>query len=85
MLLNEFIYFSPNQEEMSDKGRYDPLDDKTSVLHDKDTRKTRLTLRMINDLRRASEARDRETKENLIVVRQMYAMPTEEEGAAPAM
>ena len=85
MLLNEFIYFSPEQEEMSDKGRYDPLDDKTSVLHDKDTRKTRLTLRIINDLRRASEARDRETKENLIVVRQMYAMPTEEEGAAPAM
>lgn len=84
MLLNEFIYFSPEQEEMSDKGRYDPLDDKTSVLHDKDTRKTRLTLGMINDLRRASEARDRETKENLIVVRQMYAMPTEEEGAAPA-
>jgi hypothetical protein len=80
MLLNEFIYFSQENEEMSDNGRYDPLDDKTSILHDKDTRKTRLTLRMINDLRRAGEARERETKENLLVVRKMYAMPTEEAG-----
>jgi hypothetical protein len=79
MFLREFIYFSPEQEEMSDNGRYDPLDDTTSILHDKDTRKTRLTLRMINDLRRAGEARERETKENLIVVRQMYAMPAENE------
>jgi hypothetical protein len=34
---------------------------------------------MINDLRKAGEARERETKENLIVVRQMYAMPEEED------
>jgi hypothetical protein len=78
MLLNEFIYFSPDREEMTDNGRYNPLDD-ISVLKDSDTRKTRLTLRMLNDLRRAGEARERETKENLIVVRQMYAMPTEEQ------
>jgi len=81
MLLNEFIYFSKDQEEMEDKGRYNPLSD-TSVLKDTDTRKTRLTLRMINDLRKASEAHERETLENLVVVRQMYAMPEEE--AVPA-
>ena len=67
MLLNEFIYFSPDKEEMSDDGRYDPFDDTTSILHSKDTRKTRLTLRKINDLRKAGEARERETKENLII------------------
>ena len=81
MLLNEFIYFNKDSEEMEDKGRYNPLDD-TSVLKDKDTRKTRLTLRMINDLRKASDAHERETMENLVVVRQMYAMPEEE--ATPA-
>jgi hypothetical protein len=80
MLLNEFIYFNKDQEEMEDKGRYNPLND-TSVLKASDLRKTRLTLRMINDLRKAGDARERETQENLVVVRQMYAMPTEE---APA-
>lgn len=81
MLLNEFIYFSKDKEEMEDLGRYNPLDDKTSVLKSSDLRKTRLTLKMINDLRKAGEARERETTENLAIVRTMYAMPTEE---APA-
>ena len=80
MLLNEFIYFNKDQEEMEDKGRYDPLKD-TSVLKSSDLRKTRLTLRMLNDLRKAGDARDRETKENLIIVKQMYAMPAEEPAA----
>lgn len=80
MLLNEFIYFSKDQEEMEDKGRYDPLED-TSVLKATDLRKTRLTLKMLNDLRKAGDARDRETKENLVIVKQMYAMPAEEPAA----
>lgn len=81
MLLNEFIYFSKDQEEMEDKGRYDPLKD-TSILKSSDLRKTRLTLRMLNDLRKAGDARERETKENLVIVKQMYAMPAEEAPAA---
>lgn len=81
MLLNEFIYFNKDQEEMDDKGRYDPIKD-TSVLKATDLRKTRLTLKMLNDLRKAGDARDRETQENLIIVKQMYATPAEE--AAPA-
>ena len=80
MLLNEFIYFNKDQEEMEDKGRYDPLKD-TSVLKSTDLRKTRLTLKMLNDLRKAGDARERETKENLVIVKQMYAMPAEEPAA----
>lgn len=80
MLLNEFIYFSKDQEEMEDKGRYDPLKD-TSILKSSDLRKTRLTLRMLNDLRKAGDARERETQENLVIVKQMYAMPAEEPAA----
>lgn len=65
---------------MEDKGRYDPLKD-TSILKSSDLRKTRLTLRMLNDLRKAGDARERETQENLVIVKQMYAMPAEEPAA----
>ncbi len=80
MLLNEFIYFDQDQAEMFDPGRYDPAHD-TSVLKSKDLRKSRLTLRMLNDLRKAGDAREREKKEELELVRTMYATPTEEAAA----
>ena len=80
MLLNEFIYFNKEDRDMQDNDRYDPFND-TSVIKSKDLRKTRLTLRMLNDLRKASEAREKETKENLVIVRTMYAQPAPEEGA----
>ena len=48
----------------------------------KDLRKTRLTLRMINDIRRAAEAHDKEKREELGLVRKMYAAPPPD--AAPA-
>jgi hypothetical protein len=81
MLLNEFIYFKPDAESMEDNGRYNPLEDST-VLKSSDLRKTpRLTLKVINDLRKAGDAREQEQKENLVVVRQMYAMPSEDEAA----
>jgi hypothetical protein len=77
MLLNEFIYFTKDQQEQQVNDRYDPLHD-TSVLKASDLRKTRLTLRMLNDLRKAGDAREREQQENLIVIKQMYKMPTEQ-------
>jgi hypothetical protein len=80
MLLNEFIYFNETDRDMKDQDRYDPFDDK-SILKSKDLRKTRLTLRMINKLRKAGEAREKEQKEDLILVRQMYAVPEPEAGA----
>ena len=63
---------------MSDDNRYDS-DNDTSVLKSKDLRKTRLTLRMLNDLRKAGDAREVETRENLALVRKMYAPPAAEE------
>ena len=76
MLLNEFIYFNETDLEQVPNNRYDPSHDK-SILSIKDTRKTRLTLGMLRDLRKAGEARDQEQMEELAVVRLMYATPTE--------
>jgi hypothetical protein len=77
MLLNEFIYFNDTDSEQHTNDRYDPSHDK-SILSIKDTRKTRLTLKMLNDLRKAGEAREQETQEDLSTVRAMYAQPAPE-------
>ena len=74
MFLREFIYFDKNQAEMADDNRYNSHND-TSVLKSGDTRKTRLTLRMLNDLRKAGDARELEQKEEMALVRKMYAAP----------
>ena len=81
MLLREFVYFNDTDVEQQEQRRYDPTDDK-SVLSIKDTRKTRLTLKMINQLRIAGEAREQETMEELSLVRAMYQNPPAE--MAPA-
>lgn len=78
MLLNEFIYFNNTSEEMSDNNRYNPLED-SSILSSSDVRKTRLTLKIINDLRKAGDAREKEQKEHLEFVKVMYATPVEPE------
>lgn len=70
----EFLYFNQDEKEMSNNLRYDPRHD-LSVLKTSDTRKTRLTLRMINDMRKASEAREKEQQEELVLVKKMYAAP----------
>jgi hypothetical protein len=77
MLLREFVYFNDTDSDQQTDQRYDPQDDK-SVLSIKDTRKTRLTLKMINQLRQAGEAREQETMEDLAIVRAMYANPAPE-------
>lgn len=81
MLLKEFIYFDRKNNDMVDDLRYNSSKD-TSVLGLNDLRKTRLTLRMLNDLRRAGDAREKERTEELALVRKMYAAPPPE--AAPA-
>ena len=80
MLLNEFTYFDKNTQEPEEDGRYLSQND-TSVLRDKDLRKTRLTLSMLNDLRKAGEAREREKKTELGLTRKMYAAPPPEPAA----
>jgi hypothetical protein len=78
MLLKEFIYFDRQHSEMVDDQRYSSKDD-TSVIGKGDLRKTRLTLRMLNNLRRAGDAREKEKKDELALVRKMYAPPPAEE------
>jgi hypothetical protein len=68
MLLQEFIYFEKDQAGMKNNDRYDPNHD-TSVITDKDNRKSRL--------RKAGDAREVETREDLELVRIMYAIPAE--------
>jgi hypothetical protein len=74
MLLQEFIYFDKKHIEMYDDSRYNS-DNDTSVLNPGDLRKTRLTLRMLNDLRKAGDAREKEKAEELGLVRKMYSTP----------
>jgi hypothetical protein len=72
--LFRFIYFNDeNPDQVQDK-RYDPSSDH-NILNVNDTRKTRLTLKMINKLRLAGEARSQEKDTDLILVRSMYANP----------
>lgn len=81
MLLREFIYFDKDHADFQDDNRYLSHND-TNVLKSKDVRKVRLTLRMLNDIRLAAEAHDKEVKEELGLIRKMYAAPPAE--AAPA-
>lgn len=74
MLLKEFIYFSKDEYGLSDVDRYDPIYDK-SVIKIGDTRKSRLTLNMINRLRKAGEARQREQEKEMQVIKKMYGAP----------
>ncbi len=77
MLLKEFVYFNKKQLEMVDDKRYNS-DNDTSVLTKDDVRKLKLTFRMLNELRKAGEAREKERKEDLGLVRKMYAAPPPE-------
>jgi hypothetical protein len=81
MILREFIYFNRDHRDPQDDNRYISKQD-TSVLKSSDLRKTRLTLGMINNIRKAAEAHDKEKREELGLVRKMYAAPPPE--AAPA-
>jgi hypothetical protein len=80
MLLNEFLYFDKESLDPIEDDRYDIKKDK-SVILSKDLRKSRLTLGMLNDLRKAGDAREKEQKEDLDLIRVMYATPPEEAAA----
>lgn len=76
MLLNEFFQFNNATNDFSNDRRYDNSKD-SSVLEKGDTRKIRLTLRQINQLRLQSEAHEAEQKSELGFIQQMYATPVE--------
>lgn len=76
MLLNEFFYFNDNNKDFARDRRYDNSADQ-SVLEKKDTRKLRLTLRQINQLRMQSEAHEAEMDSEREFIKQMYGTPVE--------
>jgi len=86
MFLREFIYFDRDHQDPQDDSRYISKNDTNNVLKDTDLRKTpRLSLKTINDIRKASEAHNKEHMEEMQLVRKMYAAPPPEEGAGPAL
>jgi len=80
MLLREFLYFNDDINDFAVDRRYDNSKD-TSVVKASDTRKVRLTLRQINEIRMQAEAHAAEKESELEFIRQMYATPVESEGA----
>lgn len=80
MLLKEFFYFDKEGKNFEDDKRFDS-DRDISVVRADDTRKTRLTLRQINEIRRTSEARELEQQKELSFIRDMYGPQPEAEAA----
>ena len=74
MILRELFYIDPDTRDVANDLRYDAQRDQ-SGLHRKDTRKTRLTLKQINEIRKSSEAHILEQERELEFIHSMYATP----------
>jgi len=73
MILRELFYFNQDTVDPIDDKRYEEDADQSPVEVD-DTRKSRLTLKQINRVRRAAEAQQEEKVKDLDFVRQMYGI-----------
>lgn len=80
MLLREFFEFSDETNDFKNDRRYNNARD-SSRIKPSDTRKIRLSLRQINQLRLQAEAHQAEKESELGFVKQMYGKPPEQ----PAM
>ena len=74
MILRELFYIDPDTRKTSNDLRYDADRDLTTM-HRHDTRKTRLTLRQLNELRKSNEAHILEQESELEFIHAMYGMP----------
>ena len=74
MILRELFYIDPDTKNIANDLRYSPERDE-SGMHRKNTRKTRLTLGQLNQLRKASEAHILEQENELSFIHTMYATP----------
>ena len=74
MILRELFYFNRETAESEQDDQYIAPND-TSELTDDDTRKTRLTLGQINELRKASDLHIKEHEAELEFISRMYATP----------
>lgn len=73
MILRELYYFDKETVEPVENDRYEPEND-SSPLDIDDTRKTRLTLRQINRIRKAADLHKEEKIKDLHFIRQMYGV-----------
>jgi hypothetical protein len=74
MILRELFYFNRTTAESEQDDQYVAKAD-TGVINDDDTRKTRLTLKQINELRRASDLHIKEHEAEMEFISRMYATP----------
>jgi hypothetical protein len=74
MILRELFYLDKDTMDVANNMRYIPGND-VSVMDSSDTRKTRLSLKQINELRRASEQHILEQEKELEFIQQMYKTP----------
>lgn len=74
MILRELFYIDPDTRNVANDLRYSPERDSTTM-HRGDTRKTRLTLRQLNELRKNSESHILEQESELQFIHDMYASP----------
>jgi hypothetical protein len=74
MILRELFYFNRDTAETEQDDHYVASND-TSEITDGDTRKTRLTLGQINELRKASDLHIKEHEAELEFISRMYATP----------
>jgi hypothetical protein len=74
MILRELFYIDPDTRRQANDLRYD-ADRDITTMHRDDTRKTRLTLRQINQLRKSSEAHILEQERELDFIQGMYMVP----------
>lgn len=84
MFLREFIYFNKDYKKDDDLDsdfiedkRYDPTED-NDVLKLSDTRKTRLTLKQINQMRKNYEAHMAEISMESELIQAQYATPVQQ-------
>ena len=78
MILRELFYFDRDTAKMSQDNSYMQGRD-VDKLNKSDTRKTRLTLGQINELRRATDMHVKEQQAELAFITRMYAAPAEAE------
>jgi hypothetical protein len=76
MILRELFYADKDMKSVSNNLQYNPSRDSTALKR-KDTRKTRLTLGQINELRKASESHILEQEKELELIQSMYMTPAQ--------
>jgi hypothetical protein len=74
MILRELFYRSQEANALSDNLGYSPRRD-NDVMKRSDTRKTRLSLKQINELRKSSERHILEQEKELEFIESMYKPP----------